>query len=313
MSRATFLLPAAGRFGGQRLSPACATALGRADIGALAGSGRHAQLRRLIDLPASTWPIAALSRQADAGDAAGHAWLRADPVHLRADISGVRLMAHGDALALDAQDSGALLPALRPLFGDTGFELDAPTPSRWYLRLPPASPLPAFADPGEALGEDMFEHVDHGPHARRWRVLASEAQVLLHNHPWNARRAAAGRPTVNGLWFWGGGCLPAAGARSASTDVHSPDPTLRALARAACRDHALPQRYDASDGHVAYDLVDLREVRLIERDWLQPALLALRGGRLGALQLDSADGRVAELRRWHRLRVWRRPLPVLGA
>ncbi|HST43635.1 MAG TPA: phosphoglycerate mutase, partial [Luteimonas sp.] len=250
---------------------------------------------------------------ADAGDAAGHAWLRADPVHLRADISGVRLMAHGDALALAPRDVEALLPALRPLFGDAGFELDAPTPSRWYLRLPPASPLPRFTDPGEALGEDMFEHLDHGPEARRWRVLGSEAQVLLHNHPWNTRRAASGALPVNGLWFWGGGALPGGGVSSSRSDIHSPDPTLRALARAACRDHALPMRYQPSAGDVAYDLVDCRDLRVLEEDWLQPALRALGRGRLGALCVDAADGSVLHLRRWHRLRVWRRPLAGPGA
>src|SRR3546814_7983843 len=40
--------------------------------------------------------------------------------------------------------------------------------------------------------------------ARRWRSLLSEAQVVLHNHPWNARREQSGLPPVNSLWFWGG-------------------------------------------------------------------------------------------------------------
>ncbi|HST44228.1 MAG TPA: phosphoglycerate mutase, partial [Luteimonas sp.] len=70
MSRTTFLLPPRARFGGQRLSTAAAAALGRADRGPAGAAGRHAQLRRLVALPASAWPIAALSRQADAGDAA---------------------------------------------------------------------------------------------------------------------------------------------------------------------------------------------------------------------------------------------------
>src|SRR5690606_17255467 len=139
------------------------------------------------------------------GDAGDHAWLRADPVWMRPDINGVRLMAHGQALQLSPEEGGVLVEALRPLFGDAGFELDAPDPARWYLRLPADTRLPASSDPGDALGEDVFEHMDTSPEGRAWRTLASESQVILHNHPLNEARAARGRSPVNALWFWGGG------------------------------------------------------------------------------------------------------------
>ena len=89
--------------------------------------------------------------------------------HLRAGINGVVLLGTGEALGLDETDSAAFLPALKPLFGDAGFELDAPHPARWYLRLPREAKLPAFASPGIALGDDVFEHAPEGPEARRWR------------------------------------------------------------------------------------------------------------------------------------------------
>ena len=125
--------------------------------------------------------------------------------------------------------------ALCPLFGDAGFTLDAAHPSRWYLRLPREARLPGFASPEAALGEDVFEHdafatAGNDADARRWRVLASEAQVLLHNHPHNAARAAAGRVPINALWFWGGGVLPDAIAGAAPT-LYSDDPLLHGIAR----------------------------------------------------------------------------------
>ena len=73
------------------------------------------------------------------------AWLRADPAYVRPDINGARLLAYGDALALTQAERDALLRPLQPLFGDAGFPIDAPTPSRWYLRLPREAKLPAFA------------------------------------------------------------------------------------------------------------------------------------------------------------------------
>ncbi len=314
MPVARFLLPAAGRFGAQRLSGRTASAIGRADHAPGLDDGRRAQLMRHLAPGGGGWPIAALSRQADAGDAAGAAWLRADPAYLRPDLSGVRLMAHGDTLAVGADDVAALLPALKPVFGDAGFLLDAPVPSRWYLRLPAATPLPAFPDPGEALGADLAEQLDDASAAaRRWRMLANESQIVLHNHPWNARRAASGRVPVNALWFWGGGSLPAVrnpGTRP-SPAVYTDDATAHALAAFAGVSHALPERYVPATTPTIHDLVALRDLARLDREWLQPALEALRQGAIEALVLDAEDGHVATLRRWHRIRLWRRPLPAL--
>ena len=302
---ATLLLPAASRLGRQRLSAATAKAFGRGDRDAYGAPGRRAQLLRYFPLRGEGWPIAALSRQAEVGDAAGHAWLRADPVWLRPDINGVRLMAHGEALALGREDVDELLPALRPLFGDAGFELDAPHTARWYLRLPKEAKVPAFSDPGDALGEDVFEHLDTRPEARRWRRLESEAQVILHNHPLNARRAARGQAPVNALWLWGGGCLPAATVEHGATG-YSSDATVRALAAAGGQARELPGGFTGAAG--VYDLEGSRDLAWIEREWLLPALAALRAGRIAALCLDDGDGWRLVLRRRHALRVWRRPL-----
>ncbi|MBJ6984631.1 phosphoglycerate mutase [Luteimonas sp. MC1750] len=304
-SSVILLLPAAARLGRQRLSATSARRLGRGGDLPAGEAGRRAQLLRHFPLRGEDWPIAALSRQAEAGDAEGASWLRADPVWLRPDINGVRLLAHGDALGLTRADCDALLPALRPLFGDAGFILDAPDPARWYLRLPAEARLPVFSDPGDALGEDIFEHLDISPEARRWRTLASEAQVTLHNHPLNARRAARGQSPVNALWFWGGGRLPAATVAHGLTG-YSSDDTARALAAAGGRAAGLPERFEAAPG--VYDLEGTRDLAWIEREWLVPALEALRAGRIATLGLDDGDGWRWELRRRQALRVWRRPL-----
>lgn len=305
----TLLLPDASRLGRQRLPADCAKALGRGDRPAGGAPGRRAQLLRHFPLRGEGWPIAALSRQAEAGDAADAAWLRADPAWLRPDINGVRLMAHGEALALSRADCDALLAALRPLFGDAGFALDAPDPARWYLRLPKDVDVPVFSDPGDALGEDLFDHLDTGGEGRRWRVLASEAQVTLHHHPVNAARAARGLAPVNALWFWGGGRLPAVASGHGATG-YSSDDTARALAAAGGHGADLPARFGDAPG--VYDLEGTRDLAWIEREWLAPALAALRAGRIGVLHLDDAAGWRLALRRRHLLRLWRRPVDWPG-
>lgn len=314
---ARLLLPEAAAFGAQRLAATAARNLGRASLHLGDDPGRRAQLRRHFRVHGNGWPVAALARQALRGDAGGDAWLRADPAWLRADLNGVRLMAHGPALGLGEDDVSALLPALRPLFGDAGFTLDAPLPSQWFLRLPPATALPAFPDPGDALGGDLFEHGEAAATdaavARKWRALASEVQVVMHNHPWNARRAARGQAPVNALWFWGGGRLPVPAAgdslvHGSAHVVHGDDDALLAFARHRADCKALPAALPAPEpGDVLFDLADLRDLAAFERDWLGPAFAQLRDGRLDHLTLDLADGRRFDATRWPlRLAFWRR-------
>lgn len=307
MARLTLLLPPAARFAGLPLPPALAQALGRADRMRHA-AGESAQLARHLPLLPQGWPAAALTRLLDAGedDARRGVWLRADPAHLRPDINGARLLGVGATLGMDQADVDALLPALRPLFGDAGFALDAPHPARWYLRLPPGTPLPAFSSPDEALGDDVFEHAAQGEAARRWRALESEVQITLHNHPHNAARAAAGRVAVNALWFWGGGALPDAVSGHAPI-IYSDDPAVLGAARLGKLQGMGVQAFRAEVEDALVDLRAQRDLRALVARWLVPA-----AGRAEAV-FDFADGQVFCLRRGQRWRLWRRPLAAVPA
>lgn len=302
------LLPPAARLA-QPLPAPLADALGRADIDS--GDDAGQALRRAFPGLPAPWPLAALTRLTDApdGDIRDHAWLRADPALIQPDMAGARLMATGTMLPLDADDAAAFLPDLRPLFDDADFVLDAPHPRRWYLRLPFGTPLPAFAPPDEALGADAFEHQPQGDAAlvRRWRVLANEVQVVLHNHPYNARRRAAGLPPVNALWFHGNGPLPDA-ATSVFPTILSDDPLLTGLARLA-KVTASPLPGTFADMSTSA-LIDLRRVTpsTLVQDWLLPALR--QGGRQ---RWTCADGPSFLLQPGQRWRLWRRPRATLSA
>jgi hypothetical protein len=307
---ATLLLPARATFGSQGLPRDLARALGRADH-AQVESGERPQLLRHFTLLPRTWPVAALTRAVDAhdADADGAQWLRADPAWIRPDINGARLFAAGEGLRLAREDADALLPALRPLFGDAGMPIDAPHPSRWYLRVAPGVSLPAFPDPADALGTDLGDALvepdaGNGPDARRWRTLLTEAQVVLHNHPWNARRAGEGKPPVNSLWFWGGGTLP---LQVTAPGVRSADALLQGLALRGGAPHApLGARFEHGAGETLLDLRAGRDFDALATDWLRPALQSLRDGALASLRLDFADGATFDVAPGHRWRFWRR-------
>jgi len=306
MASATLLLPARSRFAGRPLPAAFAKALAQADRQSGA-AGERDQLSRHFQLIPDHWPVAALTRQLDAGDAAQSSWLRADPAHVAPDMGGARMLSHGEALALTAEDAAQLLPALRPLFGDAGFALDAPRPSRWYLRLSRESKLPSFAPPDQVLGDDLFAHLPEGDLGRRWRALLTETQVILHNHPWNAMRASLGKPSVNSLWFWGAGALPDF-VRTPFRQVKGSETLLRALAEAA---GVSGMAADAQEVDALVDLRHLRDLTLVAHEAVQPLLEAVRKRELQSLTLDFEDGAIFQLRREQRWRFWRKPLAAL--
>ncbi len=299
----TLLLPARSRFGGQRLSESAGRWFARADASQPVG----AVVQRQFDVVPRGWPVAAVTRQRDAGDAVGAAWMRADPVYIQPEINGARLMAHGEALSLSDADTAAFLPALRPYFGDSGCPLDAPDPQRWYLRMQPGAKLPDMVSLDDALGADLFEQLPDGPDGRRWRALLSEAQVVLHNHPRNAERAAAGLAPVNSLWFWGAGVLPNQ-VRTHHARVASDDGTLTAFAETASVPAGpLPARWP-EQGVGLFDLRHLRDLAVFDRDWWHPLSEELAAGGVGSVVVDFADGHRLTIAPRHRWRFWRRPL-----
>lgn len=305
MAKATLLLPARSRFPAGELPAQVATALGRAER-SLGTAGELAQLRRHFSVQPADWSAAALTRQADAGDAADGFWLRADPANIVPDMQGARLMAAAETLRLEQADVDALLPALQPLFAGFGYQLDAPTPARWYLHLPDDTPLPAFAEPDVVLGDDLFAHLPSGENGRRWRALLTEAQVVLHQHPWNEQRVAQGQRAVNSLWFWGAGKLPQS-VQTAHAQVRSRDALLQGLAAMAGVRLGGEQSVDA--------LVDLRQLRSLQqltRDAIAPLLEALARGELSELQLDFEDGTGYRLTRGQRWRLWKKPISTLA-
>ena len=279
--------------------------LRRGDRLPAAAPGRESALRTAFEWPGKGLPAAALTREALAGDAGDTPWLCADPAHVQPDLAGARMLACG-SLDLDAGEAAELAAPLRPLFGDQGLLLELTEPARWHLRLQRGTPVPDFDPPAAVLGADLLAHLPAGADGRRWRALFNEAQMILHRHPRNVQRRAAGRMTINCIWLWGGGALPDR-VRSTQTHVVSADPLLQALANRA----GVVRLADAAalleqprDAHGLLDLAASDAARIAAT--LAAGAAALRCGRIDAIELVSDDGRRARVRHWHRWRFWRR-------
>ncbi len=245
-------------------------------------------------------------------------WLRADPVSLTFYQDQLVLLGP-DRLAVRADEAQALIAHLKRHFEAEGLALHAPVAQRWYLRLGDGAALP-HTDPLDAVeGRPVDRHLPRGPVAAVWRRRMNEIQMLLHDHPVNRAREAAGKWPINSVWFWGGGRhLPL--PPPPFTQLAAGHSLAHALAQAAGMRWTAPDRLDAlRDGEAAMVILELPEaddagslaqaLRQLEAGWFRPALGRLRRGAIRSLQLDCTGASPASraLTPLSVYRFWQRP------
>lgn len=330
--------------------PAFTTLLGRGRIARAAAGSPHDWLARLLGLP-TPLPAAALRGLAmgdvsldhkvndNASDnvnasAAGQRWLCLDPLHLRLDQ--LRAIVDPPRLTdLHMAEAEQLAVSLAPTFSAFG-ELRVLAPHAWQLRLQPGVDAPPTVPLPDLIARAAPTLPDGAAWAA-WRRALTEAQMILHAHPVNQTREAAGQPVINSLWPWGAGALPTPNTPiTPSASASSVGDTLLwsddSLAQGAARLLGLatapaPARYAPPNKAAALILFDgldyparsadthtWRERLLaLENDWLAPALAALRRGQIVELRLLAPGDTLSfeiRLRRADDWKFWRRPAPL---
>ncbi|WP_407276281.1 hypothetical protein [Halothiobacillus sp. DCM-1] len=131
------------------------------------------------------------------------------PVHLQAGIDTAVVLGER-FLALTPDERRAFETDLRAFLAEDALHLLTAPSGRWYLAIPPDSPLGDAALPplGEALNRSAqsFFEGDERRALRRW---LTELQMWLYSHPVNAERARRGQPEMNSLWLWARSPFPA--------------------------------------------------------------------------------------------------------
>lgn len=247
----TLLLPEIRRFNGQNMASAFQAFSRKMSQNKNLTAGESAQLKRHFQFSPNAWPIAALCRQAEKTDADSHLWLRADPIYLQAEMNGARVMAW-DNLHLSLDEQTQILSALRPVFGDFGFELSMSAHGFFYVKALHASPMPIFADATDILGCNLTEFL---PKEKKWLALFNECQIILHNHTLNVVRIKNQQTPINALWFWASGTSPLS-VQHVFNKIFTDDFTLSAFL-------SVPQ--NVPDSTFNRQLIDVRKVR----EWSQ--------------------------------------------
>ena len=155
--------------------------------------------------PRGDWPVAAVTRIVDKGTRDPGWFMRADPVHLRADLKAMTL-SDASTFSLSEAEAAILAGEIREHCAEV-CDLQVLHPRRWYLTLR-GDPRVRTCSPSSVWGRSLDECLPQGKDVNKWRVLLNEIQMVLHVSPVNADRASRGEPVINSIWFWGGGALP---------------------------------------------------------------------------------------------------------
>ncbi len=178
----------------------------RRDLAPLTFHGRINELFGYAVPPGRDIPVAAVSRLVDAAERPQGWWMRADPVHLRADRNGLMLI-DAALLNISSRDALALAAELRGCLEGMGAQLEVSAPGRWYLKLHEVPDIHT-EELDTVIGRDVGVALPEGGAATRWNRLLNELQMLLHGSEVNRARDSRGLAPVNSLWLWGGGELP---------------------------------------------------------------------------------------------------------
>jgi len=283
--------------------PALATLLGRGRSSWSRAQQIEPWLAGCFGLTGENIPYAALRRAGEEVQYENASWMCADPVHLRLARDAL-ILVDASELEITADETQRIIATLNEHFSALG-EFVAPSAQRWYLRLhrqTAVSTHPVSA----VIGRRIDAFLPSGETGAHWRRQINEAQMLLHEHPVNIQREAAGKPAINSVWFWGAGELPARlSAAQLSIDYSALSGDARlvgGLARQAKIHHAaLPAAFQAGRPAPALFVLDQLQhaaqhlnaaawcaaLSQLETHWFAPALAALKDGAMDVLRLTA--------------------------
>ncbi|MDE2069650.1 MAG: hypothetical protein KGJ04_00080 [Gammaproteobacteria bacterium] len=266
-------------------------------------------LAECFGMPPQEFPVAALEWLGLAGARNPGHWWRADPVHLLVDRDQVVMLPH-HTLGVTPEEARALAASINACYADDHMALETPRPDAWHLRTPQAWHCRTW-DPARVEDWAITEFMPSGAAAEPVRKLMTEIQMLLHTHPVNQAREAAGQPTINSVWIWGGGPLPDRAARAPARIIASL-PLVRGLAQLAGQtSEPWPADLDAQavkgEWLVALSAYDFgADLTRLERELMVPLWRTLLRGRVREIRFYPGGNSVYELTPLPARHFWRR-------
>ena len=241
-------------------------------------------------------------------------WACAQPVHLLIGLDHLRL-APLAGLQLSTEEARAIDGSIGATLAGSGYSLRPSEAGPWTLACPTEIQCDTV-EPAQAEGRDIRDCLPAGRDGAQIRKLMNELQMLLHEHPVNARRAERGLIPVNSFWLWGFGRSQDLEPTQLPT-LCTDDPWLRGLWRL----HGIAAQPPAAAAGAleteatlliaAADAVadPVLALERWESDLGAPLAAALRSGRIRSASIRLGDvsytmSRADRLAVWRRRRAW---------
>lgn len=262
--------------------------------------------------PLATAAMRGCGLQAEAAE--GH-WFMVQPAHIQLSRTHL-LLSDLRALHLTQDESRGLYDIARGYFEELGKRLLHGAPGLWFVRADDWTGM-ATASPDAAATQNLSDWMPEGEHARDYRKLQNEIQMLWHEHPINTARQERGMQPVNAFWMWGGSSASApaaapvaiAGGPAWMQTLAAPDlrqPTAAQLIAQPGKVMLAPLIPSAQTG----DWSDwIAHMQRIEDEWCAPLLAALNDGRIGRVTLmlshrngwlDVSTSKLAQRKFWRK-------------
>lgn len=253
--------------------------------------------------PPDTW-----NRMRDMGlQPAEGRWFTLQPVHIHIARDHL-VLTDQRRLDISEQESRVLFDIAKTAADEAGMMLLYGNAQTWFLRADVWAGL-TTASADAACGHNVDIWMPDGEHARAWRKLQNEIQMLWFTHNLNDEREALGKKVINSVWLSGGAdalmtsekqkhSAASFGDLQSASDVVSTD-TVRVLLE------QLTEPAINSDWGLW-----LTQIQLLESDWFAPALAALKNRQLDSVTLFCSDAHQLarfSLTPWSLRKFWVKP------
>ena len=262
--------------------------------------------------PLATAAMRGCGLQAEAAE--GH-WFMVQPAHIQLSRTHL-LLSDLRALHLTQDESRGLYDIARGYFEELGKPLLHGAPGLWFVRADDWTGM-ATASPDAAATQNLSDWMPEGEHARDYRKLQNEIQMLWHEHPINVARQERGMQPVNAFWMWGGS---SAGAPAAAPMAIAGGPAwMQALAAPDLRQPTVAQLIAQPGAVMLAPLIPsaqtgdwsdwIGHMQRIEDEWCAPLLAALNDGSIGRVTLmlshrngwlDVSTSKLAQRKFWRK-------------
>jgi 2,3-bisphosphoglycerate-independent phosphoglycerate mutase len=106
---------------------------------------------------------------------------------------------------ITSQDSRLLLDALEEQIGSDSIRFHAGIGHHNLMVVKNAPFEGTLTPPQELIGEGIRQVMPQGDEFKELVFIMNQAQIILHNHPYNRERQKKGQDSVNSVWLWGNG------------------------------------------------------------------------------------------------------------